>query len=231
MIIAKELRKQKKRRDTPSKSILFLLSTSNYMILDYDINFNTFLSDSFQSVYDSAVRSHLSAYTCPHSCHDGEHSGLVISNTYMRYIYLNSDQHILIRIIVLRCPVCGTYHAVLPSFLLPFYSYSYPFIMETLFQFYFGKLKQNKSQICRLLHISRKTLEHFLSVFSFEVVRSAHLLRSIRLFKMVIRMHHDKDILFPFLFRYHCIDLAFLTVHIQRHFVFIPFHPPNKKEK
>lgn len=212
-------------------SHLFLLSTSNYMILDFSFDFNDFSNESFQKIYNDSVNLHLSAYTCPNPDCLNDHTQLTISTSYMRYIYLDCDFLISVFIIVLRCPVCGAYHSVLPVQLLPFSSFSYPFIMKTLFIYFFGQNKGNKSQACNDMHISRKTLEHFLSAFSFEFVRSLHRKKVYNLCNTLIRLHHDPTPLFPFLFNYLSDGMVFLTAHIHRAFCFSLLHPPNNRAK
>lgn len=226
--------RKKKEEIQPLHSYLFLLSISNYMILDFMFDFNCFSKIShqeLQELYDESVMLHLSEYTCPNPDCMNEHISLSVSTKYTRYIYFDRDQSVSISIIVLKCPVCGAYHAVLPSFVLPFCSYSYPFIIKTLSLFYFGKNKRNKSKTCRDMHISRKTLEHFLSIFSFEFIRSLHQKKVRSLCNALIKLRRDTTPLFPFLSSYHSDGLIFLTAHIRRAFRFSFFHPPNKKMK
>lgn len=206
-------------------SHLFLLSLSNYMIHDSTLDFNNLNENNCQKIYNDSDMLHLDDFHCPNPDCLNEHVSMCTSTSYMRYVYLDCNVVITLFIIVLKCPVCGTYHAVLPSFILPFSSYSYPFIMKTLFLFYFGKNKGNKTKICHHMQISRKTLEHFLSAFSFEYVRSMYHEKVFGLCNALIKIHHEPALLFPFLFSYHSDGLVFLTAHIKRSFHFAFFHP------
>ena len=95
-----------------------------------------------------------------------------LSSSYSRFYITSPDRDAsVLSIPVLQCKVCGKFHAVLPFTVLPFCSYSYPFVLRTLSLFLFGSLRGNKTKVCNRMRISRHTLNHWIYLYSREQVR------------------------------------------------------------
>lgn len=203
---------------------------SIYMILHFQIDFNNIDPTSLQKYYDEYVSKHLPHFSCPNSVCTHEHR-LMIHSVYNRYVFLDSETCIILKIIVLMCPDCGTHHAVLPSFVLPFSSYSYPFIMHTLMLFFFGSCKGNKTKVCSIMNISRKVLNHFLFHFTQEDVRVQR--RSEISSSLLDLIKNPCDKLEKFIYDYFIPDMKiiFLRTPILRYFHVNIFAPPNKWDK
>lgn len=193
------------------------------MILYFNPNFNN-LDDSFQEKYDSFILNNLKSFKCPNElC--SHSSQLLISTSYERYVFYDVDKFFILTVYVVLCPECGTYHVILPSFLMPFSSYTYPFIIRTLYAFFFGPDKGNKSRVCSSMCISRKVLERFISIYSMEEVRAARRGFDSSRLKDIIRNHTNT--LFHFLIEYFSSSdrIIFLLPHIHRHFHVSFFYP------
>lgn len=186
------------------------------MILNFQLHFNTFCGSSFQTSYDSYIHKHHQLFLCPNSICD--HSSiLTYSTSYSRYIFLDFNLHIILKVAVFKCPSCNSYHAILPSFLLPYSSYSLPFIIKTLYLYFFHNLRGNKSKVCQFMHISRKVLNHFLSLFSQEEIRCLHHKMMIHTLKQVIGQLHKHPSLLPsFLSSFSKLNMIFFFLPSHR---------------
>lgn len=193
------------------------------MILYFNTIFNN-LDASFQKNYDSFILNNLKSLKCPNElC--SHSSQLLISTSYERYVFYDVDKFFILTVYVVICPECGTYHVILPSFLMPFSSYTYPFIIRTLYAFFFGPDKGNKSRTCSSMRISRKVLERFISMYSMEEVRAAKRGFDISRLKDVIKHHANRLSLFLMEYFSASDHIIFLLPHIQRPFVVSFFFP------
>lgn len=194
------------------------------MILNFPINFNTFLESSYQSIYDSFINKHQHSFACPNS--NCEHSTtLSFSTTYNRFIYLDVDMYIILNVAVSKCARCNTYHAILPAFILPYSSYSYPFIIKTLNFYFFGSLRGNKTKVCQFMHISRKVFNHFLSIFSLEEIRCLNSKMLIQNLKEAIhQLHKQPSSLYLFLLSFSNLNIIFLFIPSHRNLNFTFFN-------
>ena len=196
------------------------------MIIDFSFNFKSFSnSTDFQDAYDSHIRFFGSSFRCPNSECSNE-SLLVFSTSYSRFLFLDENSSFSITISVFKCPTCGTYHAVLPAFLFPFSSYSYPFIMKTLRLFYYGPCKENKTLTCNNMHISRKVLNHFILLFSREEADDFYRSSTLKaLHSLLLKLKEHPNELFIFLRRFlHDRSRPFLIQFSARSFIFVVFH-------
>lgn len=168
------------------------------MILNFGYNFNTY-SDDFQEKYDRFVRKHLDSFICPNP--DCSHEdNLVLSTSYFRDVLLDVACFFSLKTLVVYCPTCHHYHAILPASLIPYCSYAYIFVIKILYSFFFGQTKGNKTKTCNSLNIDRKVLNHFLSIYSREEVRSSHLnLINSKLDNLLLLLHKKRLDLFEFL--------------------------------
>ena len=131
------------------------------------------LSCDFDNIYDDLVHNlQLSSLSCPNpSCNSSDFS---FNTTYERYVIFSADhQPALIKIAVVKCNQCGTYHALLPAYLFPFNSYTYQFVMLTLYYYYCSSdMRFNKSKVCRKMNIHRSTLNHWITLINHQDVLS-----------------------------------------------------------
>lgn len=211
----------KKRKRRPGQSPISSYSTSTYMILYFNSDFNNLDYSSLQNNYTSFVSDHLHQFQCPNAnCSHSSH--LCLCTTYKRYVVFDIDKYITLTICVVVCPSCGSYHAILPSFLLPFHSYTYPFILRIL-SLYF--LNRNKTKTCDIMHISRKVLNHLLTIFSKEEVRADK--RNMDLSRLKAIIKNPSNELQSFILDYLCPieHIIFLLPCIHRAFFVIDFIP------
>lgn len=128
-------------------------------------------SCDFKDIYDNYVQDlQLSSLTCPNpSCDSSDFS---FNTTYERYVVYSPDHDPLsLNIVVVKCNQCGTYHALLPAFLFPFHSYTYQFVMFTMYYYYCSSdMRFNKSKVCRKMNIHRSILNHWLSLINHQDV-------------------------------------------------------------
>lgn len=207
---------KKNGRDDLGQSPISSYSTSNFMIPNFSIDFNTFCDSSFQSTYDSYIKKHHSSFICPKNNCDHPVS-LTYAKSYYRYIFLDTDYYITLKVAVYKCSSCGSYHAILPAFLLPYSSYSYPFIIKSLYLFFFHSSRGNKTKVCEIMHISRKTFNHFLSLFSQEELRCLrNKLISHKLKKIIYQVHKNLSYLYPFLSTLSKLDIICFLMPCRR---------------
>lgn len=226
IIILQGEKSKKKRKRRPGQSQVSSYSTSIYMILYFNSDFNNLDYHSLQNTYDSFVSKHLMQFQCPnHDCPHNSH--LRYCTSYRRYVFYDIDSFITLNVSVFVCPDCGSYHAILPSFLLPFHSYTYTFIMSVLYLYFFGSSKGNKSRTCNAMHISRKTLDYFLNTYSKEEVRAAK--RNIDTSRLKAALKNHPTELHSFIIEYFCSSerIIFLLPDIRRFFLVIYFIPPE----
>ena len=176
-------------------------------------------SSDFNHIYDNFVHNlQLSSLTCPNpSCDSSDFS---FNTTYERYVVFSPDYDPLsINIVVIKCNQCGTYHALLPAYLFPFHSYTYQFVMLTMYYYYCcPATKLNKSKVCRKMNIHRFTLNHWISLINHQDVLSFWK-DSISSF---VSKLHDRDIVFfDFLNRFFFECGPFLCTSIMKPFYFI----------
>ncbi|MGX8716086.1 MAG: DUF6431 domain-containing protein [Lachnospiraceae bacterium] len=138
------------------------------MINDFANDFNIMYNDNkkYSEKYREYVDSlDLSRCSCPWCKAIGRFKRETI---YERY-FINSTDEInnpdILCIHVFRCDSCGHFHAVLPAFICPFSSYSYPFIIEALNEYYHGEYKGNCSRVSTVMGISRQTLSKWIRKF------------------------------------------------------------------
>ena len=149
--------------------------------------------------------------------------------------FFSCHSPLILNIRVVKCEECGTYHAILPFFLLPFSSYSYSFIIKTLYLYFFGSIQGNKTKVCAAMNISRSVLNHMILMFSKEEVRSAN--KEINMMKLksgLDRIMSKRQDLYVFLLSFidcHNHILFLLTTIMIRSFHVAVFKPPNKSEK
>lgn len=172
-------------------------STSNIMIHYFNKSFNNFTHIfSFQKLYDSYVFNSLSSLSCP-KCH---HCDFKLNTHYHRYFIDQPASCLSIQIAVVYCPHCNSYHSILPSFLFPFHSYTYSFVLDVVYSFYFGSNNNNKSHICKLFQISRSTLNKFLRAYSKETTRFLYLFHNLTLDENLLsKIRNDKQAFSSFL--------------------------------
>lgn len=178
------------------------------------------LSD-FNDIYEDYVRNmQLSSLSCPNpSCNSSDFS---FNSTYQRYVVFSPDHDsISMNITVVKCNECDTYHALLPAWLFPFHSYTYQFVMLTLYYYYCSPtMKFNKSKVCRKMNIHRSTLNHWIQLIHHQDVL-CFLNDSISSFISKLR---DRFIdFFDFLKRFNFKYGPFMCSHIRRTFYFSTF--------
>lgn len=210
---------------------------SNFMILYFSQKFKhiSHLSESaLQELYDKQVNKHIESFVCPNPKCSHEHT-LSIVSSYPRYLYTESNVCMILNIHVVKCEECGTYHAILPFFLLPFSSYSYSFIIKILYLYFFGSIHGNKMKVCAAMNISRSVLNHMILMFSKEEVISAN--KEINMMKLkesldrIMSKRQDLyDFLLSFIDCHNHILFLFTTIMIRAFHVAV-FKPPNKSEK
>lgn len=138
------------------------------MINDFTGNFNIQFNNNIQysEIYRNAMASlDLSSCSCPWCNACGRFKR---ETTYSRY-FINSlneiDHPDTLEIEVFECESCGHCHAILPAFICPFSSYSYPFITESLYEYFYGENKGNLSHVASMMGIPRQTLSRWLRKF------------------------------------------------------------------
>lgn len=151
--------------------------------------------------FDQIVaKSDFSSFTCP-SCHCIGH--LYKNTSYQRYyIHSHNASVATLNITVLKCENCNHFHAILPYSAFPFYSYSYSFVLKTLSLFYFSEFRNNKSKVCNHMHISRDTLNRWLSFYSKEQTRHEAIVNLLNLIHLHQSIYHHflqliLDIFYP----------------------------------
>lgn len=101
---------------------------------------------------------------CP-SC-GAEHPSWKKHGVYLRNLIMFEDGHAaahLITITRFRCSSCGHTHAILPSFLIPFQSYSFLFIISVMYDYFHKTITID--QICTKYGISASTLYTWKALF------------------------------------------------------------------
>lgn len=99
----------------------------------------------------------ISSLECPTCSAHGkmEDTGRSYERWFMKADKENGYERI--NIVILKCPVCDHYHALMFSWIKPFSSYSYDFIMKVLADHY-GVFKGNKSKTAEHFGIDRRTV-------------------------------------------------------------------------
>ena len=154
-------------RLSPMSSDKLMISLSTSLFKDF---FDLF--SHFQDIYDNYVHNlQLSSLNCPNPvCHSNDFS---FNTSYYRNVIFSPDHDSLcIKVIVVKCNRCGTYHALLPASLFPFHSYTYQFVMLTMHLYYCSSFRFNKSKVCAIMKIHRSTLNHWIQLFSHNDVES-----------------------------------------------------------
>lgn len=193
------------------------------MISLFSSSFNILLNNSSNlcKIYQDYIQNlDLSSITCPNSsCNSSDFS---FNTTYNRYVVFSPDHESLsINIVVIRCNKCGTYHALLPSYLFPFHSYTYQFVLATLYLYYCSStMKANKSKVCEKMNIHRSTLNHWITLISHKDVLD-FINQEVSSFLDAI--HHRSIDFFDFLKSFFFKQYPFLCHHIHKFFYFSIF--------
>lgn len=153
---------RRKKRESPNcfANKLSPVLTNNFMIINF-------------SAFDNPFSHDLS---CP-SC--GARGQMLDYSSYSRFCLSPSDRTKRLRVRVVFCPSCGSYHTILPYDARPFSSFSYPFIFEVLFQYCCGPWAGNKSRTAALFDISRTTLRRWIDRYSSLLFLSCILIRDL----------------------------------------------------
>lgn len=100
---------------------------------------------------------------CPH-CHS--RGNCSFHKTYPRYLVDFHQSRIcsdVIRVTVVRCSSCGSYHSILPDVIIPYQSYSLPFILHVLSRYF--QHHDTVSSICDRFDIAPPTLYRWKDLF------------------------------------------------------------------
>lgn len=96
-------------------------------------------------------------YICPiYGCKFCGYEGMLHRHGYYSRNVITSHCIKRINILRVKCPSCGKTHAVLPSFLIPYYQYAFEFIFECLYLSYV--VKDSYSKIIDLFNRSNPEL-------------------------------------------------------------------------
>lgn len=183
----------------------------------FNITFND-ISDLNEKYQNEIHLLKLSSFKCPNpSCNS---VGACSFNThYKRYVINKITDCQILDIAVIKCNDCGRCHALLPAYLYPFHSYSYLFVMNTLFEYYYGDDKFNKSRICNRMMINRNILNQWLSSYNdnnvIEYVEN--------LYDSFLKAIHDRNLdFYAFLWKFTLDCGPFLLFHLKRFFIILP---------
>ena len=118
-----------KKKQEKSPQLQTLLLNPNSFLLNYTMIINNFLKN-----ITKYLNLEKEIYISPiYGCKSCGYEGMLHRHGY--YSRNVITRHCIRRISILRvkCPSCGKTHAVLPSFLIPYYQYSLEFIFECLY--------------------------------------------------------------------------------------------------
>lgn len=198
------------------------MSSDNLMISLSTSLFKDFfgLFSHFQDIYGNYVQDlQISSLNCPNPmCHSNDFS--LNTSYYRNVIFSPNHDSLCIKVLVVKCNHCGTYHALLPASLFPFHSYTYQFVMLTMYLYYCSSFRSNKSKVCAIMNIHRSTLNHWIQLFSHNDVES-FLNDSISAFLSKLR-DHSIDF-FDFLKSFNVKYGPFLCSDIHRPYCFSYF--------
>ena len=150
----------------------YLDSMRNMNIDDYEIT-----QDSY---FEMVEEIDINLVQCPYCEHIGvlEHTEMTYERSVINTVEELSDP-LNIELVVVYCQNCKTYHAIIPWCFIPFTSFTYRFVFEALYSYYF-KNDENKKRTAEEIGISRSTLHNWIKRFEAEAntVAALHEIKS-----------------------------------------------------
>lgn len=137
----------------------YLESMSELCLDDYEVT---------QESYDAMVieiTENLSLVRCP-KCSSTE-SLEATQITYKRSMINSTDEindPVIIEVVVFYCRKCKTYHALIPWGAIPFTSFTYRFVIEVLYSYYFEN-SENKKKTSDQFEVPRSTISSWIEKF------------------------------------------------------------------
>lgn len=141
----------------------YLESMRELSLEDYEVS-----QDSY-NIMVSEITDNLGLVMCP-KCH-GTDSLCPTEITYERSLINTADEiadPIVIEVAVFYCTRCKTYHALIPWGAIPFSSFTYRFVIEVLYSYYFEN-GENKLKTAEQFDIPRSTLSSWIGRFKSDV--------------------------------------------------------------
>ena len=146
----------------------YLDSMRNMNIDDYEIT-----QDSY---FEMVEEIDINLVQCPYCEHIGvlEHTEMTYERSVINTVE-ELDNPLNIELVVVYCQNCNTYHAIIPWGFIPFTSFTYRFVLEALYSYYF-KNDENKKRTAEEMCIARSTLHNWIKRFESEAgsVASLH---------------------------------------------------------